>query len=155
MWKYDISISCAKLCSKSECSYICLRYNTGVILLQLQKLRELGWGQLWRLIAEKDLITMLATSLADQDIFNAVIKQHPYLVYNLPCQWNVQLGDNTRSELCYTEVTDLKVIQCLIKVLESKIEYPVLCCKSSAVIGVILIAGILYTEARQSNDFKM
>jgi hypothetical protein len=53
---------------------------------------------------------MLATSLADQDIFNAVIKQHPYLVYNLPCQWNVQLGDNTRSELCYTEVTDLKVI---------------------------------------------
>ncbi|GLH01119.1 Glycosyltransferase-like protein LARGE1 [Gryllus bimaculatus] len=79
-------------------------YNTGVILLQLQKLRELGWGQLWRLIAEKDLITMLATSLADQDIFNAIIKQHPYLVYNLPCQWNVQLSDNTRSELCYTEV---------------------------------------------------
>lgn len=113
MWKYDTSISCAKLCSKSECSYICLRYNTGVILLQLQRLRELGWGQLWRLIAEKDLITMLATSLADQDIFNAVIKQHPYLVYNLPCQWNVQLGDNTRSELCYTEVTDLKVIHCL------------------------------------------
>ncbi|PSN31281.1 LARGE xylosyl- and glucuronyltransferase 2 [Blattella germanica] len=85
-------------------------YNTGVILLQLQRLRELGWGQLWRLIAEKDLITMLATSLADQDIFNAIIKQHPYLVYNLPCQWNVQLSDNTRSELCYTEVTDLKVI---------------------------------------------
>ena len=52
---------------------------------------------------------MLATSLADQDIFNAIIKQHPYLVYNLPCQWNVQLSDNTRSELCYTEVTDLKV----------------------------------------------
>ncbi|KAG8224788.1 hypothetical protein J437_LFUL002233 [Ladona fulva] len=85
-------------------------YNTGVILLHLQKLRELGWGQLWRLIAEKDLITMLVTSLADQDIFNAIIKQHPYLVYNLPCQWNVQLSDNTRSELCYTEVTDLKVI---------------------------------------------
>jgi glycosyltransferase-like protein LARGE len=52
---------------------------------------------------------MLATSLADQDIFSAIIKQHPYLVYNLPCQWNVQLSDNTRSELCYTEVTDLKV----------------------------------------------
>jgi lipopolysaccharide biosynthesis glycosyltransferase len=105
-----------KLNGKLECSYVCLRYNTGVILLQLQRLRELGWGQLWRLIAEKDLITMLATSLADQDIFNAIIKQHPYLVYNLPCQWNVQLSDNTRSELCYTEVTDLKVIQCLIKV---------------------------------------
>jgi hypothetical protein len=101
--------------------YVCLRYNTGVILLQLQRLRELGWGQLWRLIAEKDLITMLATSLADQDIFNAIIKQHPYLVYNLPCQWNVQLSDNTRSELCYTEVTDLKVIDWYLEVMNVKI----------------------------------
>lgn len=95
---------------------LCFSYNTGVILLQLQRLRELGWGHLWRLIAEKDLITMLATSLADQDILNAIIKQHPYLVYNLPCQWNVQLSDNTRSELCYTEVTDLKVCLWYIKV---------------------------------------
>lgn len=85
------------------------RYNTGVILLELGKLRKMGWGQLWRLVAEKDLTTLLSTSLADQDIFNAIIKTHPDLVYNLPCQWNVQLSDNTRSELCYTEVTDLKV----------------------------------------------
>ncbi|KAK3932404.1 LARGE xylosyl- and glucuronyltransferase 2 [Frankliniella fusca] len=85
-------------------------YNTGVILLELEKLRKMGWGQLWRLVAEKDLTTLLSTSLADQDIFNAIIKTHPDLVYNLPCQWNVQLSDNTRSEHCYTEVTDLKVI---------------------------------------------
>lgn len=44
-----------------------------------------------------------------QDIFNAVIKQNPALVYRLPCFWNVQLSDHTRSELCYTEVSDLKV----------------------------------------------
>uniref|UniRef100_A0A023F5B6 Putative large catalytic domain has closest similarity to gt8 glycosyltransfer n=1 Tax=Triatoma infestans TaxID=30076 RepID=A0A023F5B6_TRIIF len=85
-------------------------YNTGVILLELHLLRAIGWGQLWRQIAERDLMTHYTTSLADQDIFNAIIKQHPYLVYNLPCQWNVQLSDNTRSELCYSEVTDLKVI---------------------------------------------
>lgn len=54
-------------------------------------------------------MTHYTTSLADQDIFNAIIKQHPYLIYKLPCQWNVQLSDNTRSELCYSEVTDLKV----------------------------------------------
>lgn len=92
--------------------WFCFRYNTGVILLELKRLRELGWGQLWRQIAEKDLMTHYTTSLADQDIFNAIIKQHPYLIYNLPCQWNVQLSDNTRSELCYTEVTDLKVSLC-------------------------------------------
>lgn len=69
--------------------YVCFRYNTGVILLDLNKLCELGWC----LIAEKDLMTHYTTSLADQDIFNAIIKQHPYLVIDLPCQWNVQLSD--------------------------------------------------------------
>nr|XP_014343495.1 PREDICTED: glycosyltransferase-like protein LARGE2 [Latimeria chalumnae] len=45
-----------------------------------------------------------------QDIFNAVIKQNPVFVHQLPCFWNVQLSDHTRSEQCYTEVSDLKVI---------------------------------------------
>lgn len=44
-----------------------------------------------------------------QDIFNAIIKQNPVLVHQLPCFWNVQLSDHTRSEQCYTEVSDLKV----------------------------------------------
>lgn len=44
-----------------------------------------------------------------QDIFNAFIKQNPVLVHQLPCFWNVQLSDHTRSEQCYTEVSDLKV----------------------------------------------
>ncbi|KAK3720769.1 hypothetical protein QZH41_011787 [Actinostola sp. cb2023] len=34
------------------------------------------------------------------DVFNAVIKSKPYIVYSLSCVWNVQLGDNTRSEVC-------------------------------------------------------
>ncbi|RMC00343.1 hypothetical protein DUI87_22951 [Hirundo rustica rustica] len=85
-------------------------FNTGVILLLLDHLRRLGWEQMWRLTAERELMSMLSTSLADQDIFNAVIKQDPSLVYRLPCFWNVQLSDHTRSEQCYTELSDLKVI---------------------------------------------
>ncbi|KAL3842467.1 hypothetical protein ACJMK2_020489 [Sinanodonta woodiana] len=85
-------------------------FNTGVILLDLRKLREFNWMEMWKLVAEKELMTMFSTALADQDIFNAVIKQHPHLVYHLPCQWNVQLSDNTRSEHCYSEVSDLKII---------------------------------------------
>lgn len=108
----------------------------GVILLHLERLRNLGWEQMWRLTAEKELMSMLSTSLADQvrtrlvpglrvhagglrlrlsssvsvqDIFNAFIKQNPVLVHQLPCFWNVQLSDHTRSEQCYTEVSDLKV----------------------------------------------
>ena len=80
-----------------------------MILLRLDLMRRSNWSQMWRLIAERELTTLLSTQLADQDIINAVVKQHPEIVYNLPCQWNVQLSDNTRSELCYLEVTELKV----------------------------------------------
>uniref|UniRef100_A0A803KE35 Xylosyl- and glucuronyltransferase LARGE2s n=1 Tax=Xenopus tropicalis TaxID=8364 RepID=A0A803KE35_XENTR len=84
-------------------------YNTGVILLLLDKLRKMKWEQMWRLTAERELMSMLSTSLADQDIFNAVIKQNPFLVHQLPCFWNVQLSDHTRSEQCYRDVSDLKL----------------------------------------------
>ena len=77
--------------------------------MNLAMLRKLNWMQMWKRIAEKELMTMFATSLADQDIINSVLKQHQYLVHYLPCQWNVQLSDNTRSEHCYSEVSDLKV----------------------------------------------
>ena len=89
--------------------YSFFRFNTGVIAMDLQKLRKLNWRQLWRLTAEKDLVNHYFTSLADQDIFNAVLFQQPRLVHPIPCQWNVQLSDNTRSQLCYNQVTDLKV----------------------------------------------
>lgn len=84
-------------------------YNTGVILMDLRKLRLVGWNGLWRSVAVKTLVTHYWTSLADQDIFNTIIKERPELLYPMPCQWNVQLSDNTRSELCYAEVIELKV----------------------------------------------
>ncbi len=71
-------------------------FNSGVILMRLDRLRALGWQQTWRLIAEKELVTMLSTALADQDVFNAVIKEKPDIVKMLPCQWNLQMSDNTR-----------------------------------------------------------
>ncbi|XP_032367716.1 xylosyl- and glucuronyltransferase LARGE2s, partial [Etheostoma spectabile] len=84
-------------------------FNTGVILLYLERLRRIGWEQMWRLTAERELMSMLSTSLADQDIFNAFIKQDPVLVHQLPCFWNVQLSDHTRSEQVLT--------RCLLKVI--------------------------------------
>lgn len=43
----------------------CFRAS-GVILLYLEKLRRIGWEQMWRLTAERELMSMLSTSLADQ-----------------------------------------------------------------------------------------
>uniref|UniRef100_A0A8C0ZP55 Glycosyltransferase-like protein LARGE2 n=1 Tax=Castor canadensis TaxID=51338 RepID=A0A8C0ZP55_CASCN len=83
---------------------------SGVILLRLDRLRQAGWEQMWKPIARRVLLTLPATSLADQDIFNAVIKEHPGLVQPLPCVWNVQLSDHTLAERCYSETADFKVI---------------------------------------------
>ncbi|KAF6718479.1 Glycosyltransferase-like protein LARGE2 [Oryzias melastigma] len=41
-------------------------FNTGVILLYLERLRRISWEQMWRLTAERELMSMLSTSLADQ-----------------------------------------------------------------------------------------
>ncbi|NIG60408.1 glycosyltransferase-like 1B [Pontoporia blainvillei] len=88
-------------------------FNTGVILLRLDRLRQAGWEQMWRLTATRELLTLPATSLADQDIFNAIIKEHPWLVQPLPCVWNVQLSDHTLAERCYSEASDLKLQRAL------------------------------------------
>ncbi|XP_007944753.1 LARGE xylosyl- and glucuronyltransferase 2 [Orycteropus afer afer] len=85
-------------------------FNTGVILLRLDRLRQAGWEHVWMVTARRLLLTLSATSLADQDIFNAVIKEQPELVLLLPCVWNLQLSDHTRAEHCYSEASDLKVI---------------------------------------------
>ena len=77
--------------------------------MDLKKLRKINWSQKWRLAAEKDLVSHYFTALADQDVFNSVIFHNPQLVHRLPCQFNVQLSDSTRSELCYNKVSDLKV----------------------------------------------
>merc|ERR1719342_1162269 len=76
--------------------------NTGVILMDLDKLRKQNWSQIWRTVAENDLVTQLSTSLADQDVLNAVIRRQTDLLYSIPCNWNVQMSDNSLSDsLCF------------------------------------------------------
>lgn len=86
-------------------------YNTGVILVKLNKLNAINWSQLWRGVAENDLMTMLSTSLADQDIFNAVLRRQSELLYTLPCSWNLQLSDNSLSEsLCMNQTLEVNIV---------------------------------------------
>ena len=59
-------------------------YNTGVMMLDLYALRSNSWWEMtWKSVAETQLKSLHATSLADQDIFNAVIKEYPSLVYRV------------------------------------------------------------------------
>ena len=65
------------------------------------RLRKMNWLRVWRGVAENNLVTLLSTSLADQDVINAVISRQEGMVYRLPCSWNIQLSDNSLSDsLC-------------------------------------------------------
>jgi len=55
----------------------------GVMLLHLERMRNLGWNQRWRQVARDVFATnpkITNAPLADQDIFNAVLARHPEYV---------------------------------------------------------------------------
>ncbi|XP_033218073.1 LARGE xylosyl- and glucuronyltransferase 2-like [Belonocnema kinseyi] len=85
-------------------------FNTGIVVMNLKRLRERNFAHLWVTIAKRVLETISETSLADQDIINAVIKEYPYIVYRIECTWNIQLSDHTLSESCYSDANRLNVI---------------------------------------------
>lgn len=84
-------------------------FNSGVMLMDLQKLRAKNFAKLWEHTAAVVLKDILETSLADQDIINAVIKNNPKFVYTIDCVWNVQLSDHALSENCYSNADQLNV----------------------------------------------
>ena len=83
-------------------------FNTGVVLLNLQAMRQSGWYHMWSTVARK--YRAIPSALADQDIVNAVIKEYSGIHYTLPCSWNIQLSDNTLSKFCYQNAEDFKII---------------------------------------------
>ena len=76
-------------------------YNTGVMLMNLEAMRNSNWFTMCMSTAIQILPIQNYTSLADQDIINSAIKMHPNIVYQLPCTWNVQLSDHSHSVTCY------------------------------------------------------
>ncbi|XP_076179242.1 xylosyl- and glucuronyltransferase LARGE1 isoform X2 [Ptiloglossa arizonensis] len=85
-------------------------FNTGVMLMHLQQLRNRKFTTLWETVTKRVLAHIPETSLADQDIINAVIKEHPSIVYKLECTWNIQLSDHTISDLCYRDTGRISIL---------------------------------------------
>ena len=85
-------------------------FNTGVMLMNLSAMRKCNWSKMWQIITNDTLQTHKYTSLADQDIINTVIKNHEDIVYRLPCTWNVQLSENTRSDECYLNNNEYHIV---------------------------------------------
>ncbi|XP_015173364.1 PREDICTED: glycosyltransferase-like protein LARGE2 isoform X2 [Polistes dominula] len=85
-------------------------FNTGVMLMHLHRLRVSKFRDLWVTTTKRVLGSIQETTLADQDIINAVIKEHPDIVARIDCTWNVQLSDHATSESCYQKGNRLNII---------------------------------------------
>lgn len=79
-------------------------YNTGVMLLDLKKIRtNTDWTRLWQDAVNDNIDRLKKTTLADQDVINGVIKKEPRFLYNISCQYNVQMSTHTLAKNCYGE----------------------------------------------------
>ncbi|XP_063366135.1 xylosyl- and glucuronyltransferase LARGE2s-like [Cydia amplana] len=87
-------------------------YNTGVMLLDLHKIRTVtDWTTSWHSAVNDNIDRLKTTALADQDVINAMIKKTPKIVYNISCHYNVQMSTETLAKSCYGEdVNNIKII---------------------------------------------
>ncbi|KAL3981850.1 Glycosyl-transferase for dystroglycan family protein [Acanthocheilonema viteae] len=85
-------------------------FNSGVMLLDLVKLRNISWSHIWEETASKNIKQYGSTELADQDVINAVINDHQWIIQKLPCEWNFQLGFQSQQDLCPVEISHLKLV---------------------------------------------
>ncbi|KAJ2945231.1 hypothetical protein O0L34_g9302 [Tuta absoluta] len=77
-------------------------YNTGVMLLNLRHIRErVNWTRLWNDAVRENIKKLDKTELGDQDIINAIVKKYPHIIYNVSCQYNVQMSTQTLAKSCY------------------------------------------------------
>lgn len=70
-------------------------------------MKNINWNTLWNNITTDGLKHHGSTTLADQDIVNAVIKVHYDLLFTLPCTWNVQLSRYSKAHFCYDGDTSM------------------------------------------------
>jgi len=84
-------------------------FNTGVMLMHLRRLRDGKFARFWESVTKRVLRYIPETSLADQDVINAVISEQPTIVYRIECTWNIQLSDHMISDTCYRNTNRINV----------------------------------------------
>lgn len=84
-------------------------FNTGVMLMHLRRLRDGKFARSWESVTKRVLGYIPETSLADQDVINAVINEQSRIVFKIECTWNIQLSDHTISDTCYRDTNRINV----------------------------------------------
>lgn len=84
-------------------------FNSGVMLMHLRRLRDRKFASSWESVTKRVLGYIPETSLADQDVINAMINEQPNIVHRIECTWNIQLSDHTLSDTCYRDINRINV----------------------------------------------
>ncbi|CAL8085013.1 unnamed protein product [Calicophoron daubneyi] len=62
--------------------------NTGMLLLDLEKMRAVKWSKLWRKAAKEMSTQWNKLIFGDQIIFNYIIYNNPAYFHEISCEWN-------------------------------------------------------------------
>ncbi|CAH8674520.1 unnamed protein product [Schistosoma rodhaini] len=75
-------------------------YNGGILLFDLSKLRLMMWNDIWLSITAHLMQSKGYLITGEQDVMNMIIFKYKHLLYEIPCEWNVQLSDGSDPERC-------------------------------------------------------
>uniref|UniRef100_A0A3Q0KQS8 Glycosyltransferase-related n=1 Tax=Schistosoma mansoni TaxID=6183 RepID=A0A3Q0KQS8_SCHMA len=75
-------------------------YNNGVLLFDLSKIRLTLWNELWIVMTRNVLNNHGYLITGEQDILNLVLFEFKHLLYEIPCEWNIQLSEGSDPHRC-------------------------------------------------------
>ncbi|CAH8862959.1 unnamed protein product [Trichobilharzia szidati] len=75
-------------------------YNAGLLLIDLAKLRKRQWDKLWMKVVFYLMKQKGRLPTAEQDVINAMLSQNKRWLYEIPCEWNIQLSAFSLRQRC-------------------------------------------------------
>ncbi|CAH8584308.1 unnamed protein product [Schistosoma turkestanicum] len=75
-------------------------YNGGILLFDLSKLRSIMWNEIWLSITAHLMRSKGYLITGEQDVMNMVVFKYKDLLYEIPCEWNVQLSAGSEPQRC-------------------------------------------------------
>ncbi|CAH8602949.1 unnamed protein product [Schistosoma margrebowiei] len=89
-----------KVMTKLDSNWKGYGYNNGVLLLHLSKIRSTNWNHLWMYKTKRAHAKQGYLTTGEQDIINLILFEFNYFLYEIPCEWNIQLSDGSDEQRC-------------------------------------------------------
>ncbi|CAL8071855.1 unnamed protein product [Calicophoron daubneyi] len=75
-------------------------FNSGVLLLDLQKMRHQNWASIWRETVVNINATDRTLPFPDQKIYNVIMYRKRHYFYEITCEWNIVITKKAPLTIC-------------------------------------------------------